>query len=278
MSMQTNTNQATEVASISRTGYSFNTVFLPTGTVEELQDLLDKKIAPNLEAYENSPLVIDVSKVNYLNNLDFKGLQAVCRKYGLFLIGVSGAHTEERVKTLALMDIPVVNSTKFARIREENFKPRVITKTVEVQVPVHIKEPFEVKVPYEVKVSEPVMVLNRHVRGGEIIQAPDTSVIIFGNVSPMARIIASHNILVFGDMSGEVYAGSPKYKDTEGFKDAFIYIAGEFSPTLVAIAGQYQTAEDMDNNLALTTIYGRHGQVKVTLQGRSLNYTPLHNY
>ena len=59
---------------------------------------------------------------------------------------------------------------------------------------------------------------------------------------------------------------------------AFIYIAGEFSPTLVAIAGQYQTAEDMDNNLALTTIYGRHGQVKVTLQGRSLNYTPLHNY
>ena len=58
MSMQTNTNQATEVASISRTGYSFNTVFLPTGTVEELQDLLDKKIAPNLEAYENSPLVI----------------------------------------------------------------------------------------------------------------------------------------------------------------------------------------------------------------------------
>lgn len=259
-------------ASISRTGYSFNTILLSTGTIEELEKLLEQKVRPNADAYLNSPIVIDVSTIDYLRQLDYKLLVDTCRKYGLFLIGFSGVHTEERAQTLASMNIPVVNSTKFARMREENFKPRVITKTLEIQVPVHIPTPYEVKVPYEVRITEPMMVINHSLRSGEYISAPDTSVVIMGNVARTARIISSHNIFVFGDLLGEVYAGSPKDQNTEGYTKAFIYASGVFQPTLVAIAGNYQTADDMENNRSLDSLYGEDSSVIVSLNDRSLNY------
>ena len=80
--------------------------------------------------YNNSSIVIDIANVNFLHELDFKAMQALCREYGVFLIGLSGVINEDRAKTLSDMNIPIVNSTKFARMREENFKPRIITKTV----------------------------------------------------------------------------------------------------------------------------------------------------
>ena len=160
-------------------------------------------------------------------------------------------------------------------MREENFKPKVITKTLEVQVPVHIKEPYEVRVPYEVKVSEPIIVINRNIRAGEQINAVDNSVVVFGNVGRTARIIASHNVFIYGDMQGEVYAGSPKNKDCSGMKDAFIYINGTFRPTLVAIAGQYQTADDMEQIESVSKLCNKKVDLKITLNERSLCYCEL---
>lgn len=266
------TGDTTMSASISRTGYSFNTIEMHKGTVEELTELLEQKVLPRAEIYKNSPVVIDAANINYLKDLDYDQLAATCRNYGLFLIGISGILTEERADTLIKRNIPVVNSTKFARMREENFKPRVITKTIEIQVPVLIPEPYEVKVPYEVRKPEPMMVVSHSLRSGECISAPDTSVLILGNVARTARIIASHNVFVFGDMHGEVYAGSPKDKDTDGYEKGIIYVSGVFAPTLVAIAGNYQTADDMENNQTLKSLYGEDSSVIVSLNGRSLNY------
>ena len=116
------------------------------------------------------------------------------------------------------------------------------------------------------------MVVSHSLRSGECISAPDTSVLILGNVARTARIIASHNVFVFGDMHGEVYAGSPKDKDTDGYEKGIIYVSGVFQPTLVAIAGNYQTADDMENNQSLKSLYGEDSSVIVSLNGRSLNY------
>ena len=115
---------------ITRTGYSFNTITLTQGTAQELTAILEKKVAPYSEVYENTPLVIDVSNLNYLVDLEYDRLKEVCSSYKLHLLGVSGIHNEERAETLKKRNIPVVNSVKFARMREENFKPRIITKTL----------------------------------------------------------------------------------------------------------------------------------------------------
>ena len=265
-------------ANMNRTGYSFNTVTLPSGMLCDLKKILEFKIAPYKEVYLNSPVVVDISDVKDLQIIDYEGMTKLCREYGLYLIGLSGASTEERVLELARRNIPVVNSTKFARIREENFKPRGVTNTLEVKVPVHIPVPYEVKVPVEVKTPDPVMVISRNIRAGELISAPDNSVVIFGTVARTAKIVASHNIIILGDLLGEVYAGSPKNAQTEGYSKGFIYVSGMFMPTLVAVAGHYQTADDIENSPYLQSIYGVHGQVVVSLNGKTLNYCQAKDY
>ena len=62
------------------------------------------------------------------------------------------------------------------------------------------------------------------------------------------------------------------YKDTDGYEKGIIYVSGVFQPTLVAIAGNYQTADDMENNQSLKSLYGEDSSVIVSLNGRSLNY------
>ena len=267
-----------QVISMTRTGYSFNTITLTSSGAQGLVSYLNQKIAPHQEAYKNIPVVIDVSKVNYLEDLNYPELCEICRGFGLILLGLSGAHTDERAKRLQAKGIPVVNSSRFARMREENTKPKVITQTFEVKVPVKVPVPDEVKVPYEVKVNEPLIVLNRNIRSGETISAAGNSVVVFGSVANGARIIASHNILIFGDLNGQVYAGSPKDESDPGYPQAFIFTAGLFNPTFVAIAGNYQTADDMDRDPFCGPIKGQNHALIVSLNGTSLCYRSTHDF
>lgn len=257
---------------LSRTGYSFNTITLPGGSTAELAALLEEKIAPNREAYLNSPVVIDIARVADLEKLNYEELAQTCRKYGMFLLGLSGALTESQASYLYSRDIPLVNSNRYARVREQNFRPKVITQTFEVKVPIKIPVPYEVKVP-EYHTPEEMLTIRRHVRSGESISARGSSVTVFGSVSSGARVIASHNVIIFGDLYGEIYAGSPKNTDDPGDPKSFIFVLGRFSPTFVAIAGNYQTADDMEQDAADSPLKGHRQSLLVSLDGKALKYS-----
>lgn len=252
-----------------RTGYSFNTIVIKDLNLEHLEQLLTLKVSPNREFYAFAPLVLDVSAVSNFEDLDYKKLVDICNKFDIYLIGLSGITSEEVINLLKTKKVPVVNSNRFVRIREENLQPKIITKTFEVEVPV------KVNVPVEVKISEPLIVINRNVRTGEIITAKDNSVVIFGNVAATARIIASHNIIIFGSLFGEAYAGSPKNAESSGYEPSFIYTSGTFKPTLCAICGNYQTADDMEHDSKIIPFYGKKQELLVYLSkdGKSLQYS-----
>ncbi len=252
-----------------RTGYSFNTIVIKDLNPEHLEQLLTLKISPNREFYAFAPLVLDVSEINNFENLDYKKLVDICNKFDVYLIGLSGITSEETIKLLKAQKVPVVNSNRFARIREENLQPKIVTKTFEVEVPI------KVNVPVEVKVTEPLIIISRNVRTGEIITAKDNSVVIFGNVAATARIIASHSIIIFGSLFGEAYAGSPKNAESCGYEPSFIYTSGIFKPTLCAICGNYQTADDMEHDNKILPFYGKKQELLVYLSkdGKSLQYS-----
>lgn len=255
--------------SLMRTGYSFNTIVIKDLNLEHLEQLLTLKVSPNREFYAFAPLVLDVSAVSNFEDLDYKKLVDICNKFDIYLIGLSGITSEEVINLLKTKKVPVVNSNRFVRIREENLQPKIITKTFEVEVPV------KVNVPVEVKISEPLIVISRNVRTGEIITAKDNSVVIFGNVAATARIIASHNIIIFGSLFGEAYAGSPKNAESSGYEPSFIYTSGTFKPTLCAICGNYQTADDMEHDNKIIPFYGKKQELLVYLSkdGKSLQYS-----
>lgn len=252
---------------VTRTGYSLNTITVATGEVQELEEILKLRVANAPEGlFNEAPIVIDVSEVEDLNKIDYAALCELFRRYHVFLIGFSGVDNERRAQELNSRNIPIVNSSRFARIREENFKPRVITKRIEVQVPQIIRDP------------EPMMVIRRNVRSGESIQAPGNSVCIMGSVANGARIIASHNVLVLGNLFGEIYAGSPKNQSDPGFPGSFIFCQGRFGPTLIAINGSYQTADDMEHEQIPHATGQEMRDVIVTLEGSKLRYGRSRDY
>lgn len=257
---------------LTRTGYAVDTVTVSSGTAAELDAILRERIDPTAEVFAGLPLILDISAVEDLAPVDYPALAETCRSHGMFLVGLSGAVTEERAAALASRGIPVVNSSRYARVRDQNFKPRVITKTLEIKVPVRVEVPVEVKVPQIVRDPEPPVVIRRSLRSGENLQVPGNSVVVFGSVSNGARIIASHHVLVFGDLMGEIYAGSPKNNADPGNPEAFVFCNGHFNPTFVAIAGNYQTADDMERDPLSGMAGVKRERVLVTLKGTRLNY------
>ena len=254
-------NQSLRSGSFTSTGYALKTFVITKGSVDELREILEKRVDTAPEGFfTNAPIVLDISEVSAPQQLPFDDLKKLCREHGLFLLGLSGITDEDVAKKMGQAGIPVVNSSRYARVREENFKPRVITKTVEVEVEKIVRDP------------EPMLVIRRNVRSGESIQAPGNSVTVLGSVSRGARIIASHHVIVLGDLLGEVYAGSPKSSHDPGTPQAFIYCGGRFGPTFVAIAGNYQTADDMEHeNLPMDSGREMRGLI-VTWDGHRLNY------
>ncbi len=258
---------------LTRTGYSFNTIAIKDLNPDVLKQILEIKVAPNPKFFAGSPLVLDVSEVLSFDEIDYPKLHDVCAFYDIYLIGLSGVTSEHLIKFLRSKKIPLVNSNRYAKIREENTAPKIITKTFEVEVPIRVNVPYEVKV----EVAKPLLTINRNVRTGEIISAKDNSVAIFGNVAATARIIASHNIFIFGSIFGEIYAGTPESAESSGYTKSFIYTSGTFKPTLCAICGNYQTADDMEQDDRILPFYGKTQELLIRLSedGKSLHYTQL---
>lgn len=272
-SAPTGSKKVIPLGDISHTGFSIAVIKIREGTAAELESILASKIDGSMGTWRNSPVVLNVEDVGNLNSFDFLTLQSVCREHELFLIGVTGVVNEDRAESLTRRRIPVVNSSRYNRIRESNLKPRIITQFIEVKVPVPIIKPYEVQVPYEVKVPGPVKIIRRNVRSGESISAQNSSIAIYGSLGSHARIIASHHIFVFGNVNeADLIAGAPMDDDDPGMADSFIHVQGNFNPAVVAIAGNYSSGEDLYNDPLLTAVRNKNRGVVISLDDTNLKY------
>lgn len=272
-------NKETPVGDVSHTGYSLTTIKIREGTVDELERILEQKIDKAHGAYRNSPVIVNVEDVGNLNSFDFFKLQEVCKKHELFLIGVTGVVNEDRADALVRRRIPVVNSKRYARIREENIKPKIVTQFLELKVPVPVEVPYEIRVPVEVKVPAPVKVVCGLLRSGQTITAPHSSVSVYGNTGDSSRVIASHHIFIFGDVNGsELFAGAPKSESDPGLADSIIHVQGSFNPKIVGIAGNYCNADDLDSYSDFERVRRQQNGAVVTLEGNRLRFYTVEEF
>ncbi len=77
------------------------------------------------------------------------------------------------------------------------------------------------------------------IRSGQIIHSDDSHLVIYGDVSSGAELYAAGHIFVFGHLAGKAFAG------VHGDSGARI-VCHHFGAELVAIAGRYQTYDDLD--------------------------------
>ena len=82
-------------------------------------------------------------------------------------------------------------------------------------------------------------IVNHRIRSGQQIYAKHTDLIVLGDVSPGAEIIADGDIHVYGKLSGKALAGAHNSPTSQ------IY-CGSFNPELISIAGIFLTAESIE--------------------------------
>jgi septum site-determining protein MinC len=81
------------------------------------------------------------------------------------------------------------------------------------------------------------MIVERPVRSGQQIYARDRDLVVVGDVSPGAEVIADGNVHVYGTLGGRAIAGA------RGLRQAAIFTL-DLQAELVAVCGIYRTFED----------------------------------
>jgi septum site-determining protein MinC len=81
------------------------------------------------------------------------------------------------------------------------------------------------------------MVVERPVRSGQQVYARERDLIVIGDVSPGAEVIADGNVHVYGTLGGRAIAGA------RGWRQAAIFTL-DLQAELVAVCGIYRTFED----------------------------------
>ena len=116
----------------------------------------------------------------------------------------------------------------------------------------------------ETRVSaEPAMIVEGPIRSGVQIYARDRDLIILGQVSEGAEIMADGHVHVYGRLRGRVAAG------VSGRSDASVFCQ-QFEPELVSVSGVYVGSENIPEGYRSASI-----RVRLDPAGNALMYSVL---
>ena len=211
MSIQS-TKASFEVKGTAQTVLTLNLFTHSTQIEKELSDHFSQ--APKL--FASQPLIINISEVSTLITAQsLLSIKAACQAYAVNVIGVSGCHSivaQEAIKASGLQQI---------NPRHTPPAQTATTQKITSQQPIHAD-----------------IMRTQHVRSGQQVEAKG-SLVIIGNVSRGAEIVAGGSIHVYGSLLGRAIAGA------DGDKSAKIF-AQSLDPELLCIAGVYVTSDEVD--------------------------------
>ncbi|MDH5517821.1 MAG: septum site-determining protein MinC [Gammaproteobacteria bacterium] len=173
-----------------------------------LQQQLQLKVEGSPDFFQQSPVIIDLSALNFADNdIDYPEILTICRQNGLQ--PVAFRHHPQ-------LDLTAIDKTGLAVIQHSG---KVSEK------------PMVTPAQQETAPSEP-RIIAKTVRSGQQIYAEGSDLIIMGSVSGGAEVLADGNIHIYGSLRGRALAG------VSGNKSARIFCANN-EAELVSIAGHF---------------------------------------
>jgi len=200
--------------------FSLLVVSFETDTLESLSEELNQKkeIAPDF--FKSAPIVIKIENSDV--EIDFEHLKEIVKEQSFSLVGVTGELSQQQKETATTHGIAILKSSKHQQGKE------VLLAVDEVR-----EEPIAFVAP-EIKAK----VHNGRVRSGQQIYAKDSDLVVNGNVSAGAEVIADGNIHIYGVLNGKAIAGAMGDLKSKVFCHVF-------SPELISIAGVYKLSETL---------------------------------
>ena len=216
-------------------------LMLASSDLTQVGEQLQAKVAQAPEFFKNSPLLIDLKKLNEQElDISVQELVALIRELDFMPIGIRGGSEKQNHDALAL-DLPVhsMHGTNAPINNKPVVKPLAASEVQEIQQ----EQTLENKV-----ITQPV-------RSGQRVYAKG-DLIVTATVSAGAEIMAEGNIHVYGTLRGRALAGV--LGDTESR-----IFCSDLQAELVSIAGIYQLSDDLNPEMA-------HKPVQISLDNQTL--------
>jgi septum site-determining protein MinC len=215
------------------------------------------------DAFEWQPVVVDAARIAAAEQLDLDGLCERLRAARLHPVAVAGANAalredaerlrlgwlaalpERRARPAAAQAAPVEAGATPAGGRAAHGGAATggaaaggAAAATDTATPGSAGTAQPAPAPSAAAAIAPgAMVVERPVRSGQQIYARERDLVVVGDVSPGAEVIADGHVHVYGTLGGRAIAGA------RGRRDAAIF-ALELRAELVAVCGIYRTFED----------------------------------
>ena len=175
---------------------------------------LANKVKQAPDFFKHAPVVIDLDTLEEAEGTpDFAGLHDLLREQGMIPVGVRNGRSKLQAAAV-LAGLPILPETRppVAKKPEKLEKPAPLSRTKMVTQPV---------------------------RSGQQVYAPGGDLILLGQISAGAEVLADGNIHIYGALRGRALAG------VKGDAKARIFCQ-HLAAELVSIAGQYRVIEELD--------------------------------
>lgn len=218
---------------------------------------LAAKVAQAPTLFDRAPLLIDLSGLAESDTLDLPGLRALAAKHGFVPVAVRGGGEVMAAAAVAL-GLGVLGEGRLPPDVETT--PEPVSEEAYQPAPAGSEPADGASTPAEPMPPAPTKLITQAVRSGQQIYSRGDLIVLAG-VSPGAELLADGHIHVYGALRGRALAG------LRGDTGARIYCRA-LEAELIAIAGCYQVADDIDPAL--------HGHpAQVYLDGEDLVTRPL---
>lgn len=217
-------------------------LLLASNNLSHIELQLKEKITQAPEFFKNSPLLIDLQKLNSQNlDCELPDLVKLVRDLGFMPIGIRGGSEQQNHIALEIK-LPVHSMHGTNAPITNKPEPKTIA-VVEVE---------EAKQPEQ---NQENKLITQPVRSGQRVYAKG-DLIVTATVSAGAEIMAEGNIHVYGTLRGRALAG------VLGNADSRIFCA-DLQAELISIAGIYQLSDDLSK-------YAKHKPVQISLDKQTL--------
>jgi septum site-determining protein MinC len=213
---------------------------LYTIDVDRIERELRARIAPAPQMFANAPIVIDVVDLPDDVELPLASLVERLRACKLMPVGMAngaGAELARAVEAgLAIVQIGIGRGRGVER-------PSVSARPAPVAAPAPAPPPARPERRPEPKAAEAEphvasVTVKQPVRGGQVIYAQRSDLVVLAPVNAGAQVIADGHVHVYGPLRGRALAGA------QGMADARVFCQS-LEAELLSVAGQYCLADEI---------------------------------
>jgi septum site-determining protein MinC len=202
------------VFDIKHTSLALIALVLHTPQLEALAAALDRQLAETPNAFENDPVVVDLSPLREGDPpIDVEALLALLRERRMQPVAAAGGSEAQMAAALA------------AGLSEAPPTPAPRVETVIQEVVREVQSP-----------PVPTMVIDKPLRSGQQVYAKGGDLVVLAPVNIGAEVIADGHVHVYAPLRGKAIAGARGNTEARIFSTCF-------EPELIAIAGVYRTTE-----------------------------------